>query len=307
MVNRILGLGLLVMLGCREPLQDDLSVIEGPRILAVQSEPAEAEPGDPVHYTVLYVDQNGERAASEIAWAYCLARKPLDELGPFSKECLRTRSPDLIALGSGAQVDAALPDDGCKLFGPDPPDPVNGQPAGRPVDPDSTGGYEQPLQVRAQQADLGATTLATTRILCGLDGATPEVSADFKERYLPNANPTVEDIVIPAQVTAGSTVELEVEWPSCGDEACGGAESYVWFDPSTRALQVRREGIRASWFATAGRFDIPHTGRAEGEDETFATNLWKAPDEPGEVTVYVVLRDDRGGVGWGKVEVGVER
>ena len=119
-------------------------------------------------------------------------------------------------------------------------------------------------------------------------------------------------------------VPLHVEWPhcprsvSCGDGVCGidedttscaadrenpkgceGAEDYLWFDPTARKLVRRREGIRVSWFASSGTFTDAHTGREEaGPDEPSSDNTWLAPATPGTVFLWIVLRDDRGGVAW---------
>jgi hypothetical protein len=60
----------------------------------------------------------------------------------------------------------------------------------------------------------------------------------------------------------------------------------------------RRESLRVSWFTSAGRFAEERTGRSEGEaDVSFSDNTWQAP-AAGVARIWVVLRDDRGGVGW---------
>jgi hypothetical protein len=83
-----------------------------------------------------------------------------------------------------------------------------------------------------------------------------------------------------------------------GGRGCTGAESYAWYDPEARAVSSRRESLRVSWFASAGRFAEERTGRSESEaDVTFSENAWRAPAS-GVVRIWVVLRDDRGGVGW---------
>jgi len=57
--------------------------------------------------------------------------------------------------------------------------------------------------------------------------------------------------------------------------------------------------MRVSWFATGGSFDVDHTGRLESEfAQTTSDDTWTAPKDPGPVFMWVVLRDDRGGVDW---------
>ena len=120
---------------------------------------------------------------------------------------------------------------------------------------------------------------------------------------------------------------LEVSWtpcptasspPSCGDgvcgpdpsetptscpsdcpaKACAGAEDYLYLDISSQALVMRREGMHVAWYATAGNFDSDSTGRDESDMTTSSDNVWHAPAQPGNVHIWVVLQDDRGGVGW---------
>jgi hypothetical protein len=82
---------------------------------------------------------------------------------------------------------------------------------------------------------------------------------------------------------------------------------YVYFDPITRKLRDRREAMRVSWFASAGEFEHDRTGRSEVDaDDAESENVWVAPDAEGDVRVWVVLRDDRGGVGWGSYTLRVE-
>ena len=63
-----------------------------------------------------------------------------------------------------------------------------------------------------------------------------------------------------------------------------------------------------SWYATAGKLLEERSGRAEGDpDGVDATNRFTAPNAPGEVLLWLVLRDDRGGVGWQTYRVAITR
>jgi hypothetical protein len=82
-------------------------------------------------------------------------------------------------------------------------------------------------------------------------------------------------------------------------KGCTGAEAYVYFDLATRALVDRREAMRLSWYADAGSFVDDRTGRTEDQaDLTSTDNTWTAPPTAGAVTLWVVLRDSRGGLNW---------
>src|SRR5687767_7588117 len=149
-VRASLGLALFSIVagtGCVPDMDTDESTVVAPRLLAVIAEPAEAEPDQQVSYRALVVDQNGVRSDATLAWFYCNAPKPLSELGPVSTECLARASGKLQMIGRGPTVDGALPDQSCATFGPNLPQPEEGQAPGRPVDADETGGYSQPLML----------------------------------------------------------------------------------------------------------------------------------------------------------------
>jgi hypothetical protein len=327
----------LVLAACVPDLAVDLARVDEPRILAVRAEPAEVAPGEEVTLTALYADASGTLAKAPLAWSLCTARRPLAELGPVNRECV-AGGDALLSLGAGLSVAAALPGDVCRLFGPEPPPASAGEPSGRPVDPDPSGGYYQPIRLATAEDDV---TLFQLRIACGLAGATQQQAAEFRRRYRANAAPAIAGFgradgrtltsEEPLVAAPGEAVGLRVSWetcpegPVCGDglctldedaeacagdcagaPGCGGAETYLRFDPGALALTERREAIRVAWFATAGGFDATGTGRAADDREDSSDNVWTAPEEPGAATIWVVLRDDRGGVAWRAVPVTVE-
>jgi hypothetical protein len=296
----------LALVGCTPELLDTTSLVGGPRLLAVAAAPAEVRPGQPFTLRALDVSPAGE-AGRAPAWSLCTERAPLTEAGPLSSTCLAGDGP---ALGTGIEVMGTVPRDVCRNFGPDQPPPRAGQPPGRPADPDATGGYYQPVRVRIPGEGDSAFAV---RVLCNLGGATPEQQAAFDQGYRLNQAPALsglfaagggripavqEDPAAVSLVPAGATVSLRAAWPRCGDEACGGAERYLWFDPAARALVMRREAVRISWFATAGTFAAARTGEGETGEISESTNVWTAPQTPGDVRVWLVVRDDRGGLGW---------
>lgn len=324
---RIVVVG-LVPAACLPELEVDLARVDEPRILAVGAEPAEVAPGEAATLTALYADASGTLSKAPLAWSLCTARRPLAELGPVDRECL-AGGDALLSLGAGVSVVAEVPADACRLFGPEPPPASAGEPSGRPVDPDPSGGYYQPVVLAGDDA----SALYQLRIACGLAGATQQQAAEFRRRYRPNVAPAVVEFGRaggrslaqgePLVVGAGEAVALRVRWetcpeePVCGDgwctldeddaacagdcaggRGCGGAEAYLSFDPGALALTERREAIRVAWFATAGRFDAAGTGRAADDGEPASDNVWTAPEERGPATIWVVLRDDRGGVAW---------
>ncbi len=332
-----LALVVFAAIGCVPTFDDNLPLIEQPTLLALRSEPGEAAPGSTVQLSALVGVPQIRGATPKLGWGLCIARKPLTELGPVNPVCIEApaRAPkDIIDLGSGTTVSATLPMDACRLFGPSLPEPMNGEPAGRPVDPDPTGGFYQPVSVTL--LDAAVTSLGAVRIFCPPSGLGQALGAEFNKQYRNNQNPSIQTLSaradageaapIPSepdtlQVSPGQVLHFEASWQACpsfvecGDGVCGagedrnncaadcttpqgctGAESYAWFNPEARAIEPRHESIRVSWFSTGGRFGNAVTGRDEAEfEQTTTENTWTAPGVVGEVRVWTVIRDARGG------------
>jgi hypothetical protein len=326
------------VVACKPDLNESVSIITDTRVLGVQATPAEGPPSANVSFTALVVDPDGVVSPS-IAWDFCNTRNPLANLGPVSPQCLQEDDPDLVPIGTGLGVSGTIPAIACRQFGPEVPQVTGNQTPGRPVDPDPTGGYYQPVSLfvpasSGQEAPPDA--LYSTRISCGLaEGSSDQVNA-YLGQYHVNVNPAVASLTaggVPLTpdangatnaVSAGQKIVLEVAWASCplsdtcGDGICGadesittcpadcttpqgctGAERYVNFDLASQALVDAREGIHVSWFATGGSFDLDRTGRDGTDDTTTSDDNWTAPsasDRP--VHLWVVLHDDRGGIGW---------
>ena len=304
-----------MLLACASTLPDTTSQVTDARVLAVQVDPAEVEEGDDLTLNALVADATGALDTASVDWSFCSARKALAELGPVSASCLDPASTDLVPIGSGVTVAATMPDDACSLFGPNPPAGEDGS-GGRPTDADVTGGYYQPI---LGFADSGDATLVSARVRCGLPNVSQETYIAWNSSYINNSNPSIESLTLdgaevaadgqgdPPVVQPGAELSLELSWPSCPDAgACDGAETYTVYDPGTATLTTRREAISATWFSTGGAFSDTRDGRSGSEEENSVENTWTAPDVAGEVWMAVVLRDERGGVGFGgfRVDVG---
>lgn len=349
-VRRLVVPLLSVLAACVPEFADEESAIVAPRILAVRAVPAEAKSGMTVKLTALVAAPPPNPARTDdLAWALCLARKPLTELGPVAHTCIDQvgAGPDTFQhLGNGASVSSTVPPDACRRFGPLSAPAEAGGVAGRPVDPDLSGGYHQPVVVGSSVG----VALGTIRLGCGIVGVPNAESVRFNQGYRPNENPEVErlEILAPggprtiapgteragASVAAGTRVDLRVAWPACprqpvcGDglctsgenqsncaadcrenpRGCAGAETYLWANRDTRTVEARREGISVAWYGSAGKLANAQTGRTESDpDGVDSFNTWTAPDSPGLVKLWIVLRDDRGGVGWQEHLVDVVR
>jgi hypothetical protein len=326
---------LVVAASCKPNLDETVSLVTTQQVLGVQATPAEGAPTASVTFTALVVDPTGQLDSLPIVWDFCNARNPLANLGPASPECSQAGDPNLALVGDGPQATGVIPDIACRNFGPEVPPTTGNQTPGRPVDPDPTGGYYQPVSLFVPTATGTAPSIYGARIACGLAEGTSEQVSDFLGRYHLNVNPVVASLTASGAAlttdTAGATntlparqkVTLEVSWPdcalsdSCGDGLCGsdenvtgcpadcttpqgcaGAERYVSFDLGSQSLVDAREGMHVSWFATGGSFDLDRTGRDGADTATTSDDGWTPPGPGQTVHLWVVLHDDRGGTGW---------
>lgn len=274
--------------GCRPEAGERESLVTGERVLAVRGEPPESRPGEEVTYDVLVASPGGTVADPQASWAFCAQGKALADNGSVSADCLGETAVRPIG-GPSATVTAATPEDACLLFGPEVP------PGGfRPRDADVTGGYYQPVRARVG----GMTAFGMERITCNLADAPVDSVQEYLARYQANRNPEIASIAATIEgeaadlgaIPAGSAVTFELAWDAAG------AEAFVVYDREELAIVDAREGLRVSWFATAGQFEHDRTGRDGDDPATSTTNVWTAPAEPGAVHVWAVLRDSRGGM-----------
>lgn len=326
---------LLLTSGCVPELDDHRSRIDSPRVLAVRASPAEVEEGGALRLDALIAARDS--LEPELEWVVCLAQKPLSELGPASRACLSSSDlpPEIgVRLGRGTSIETTIPEDACRVFGPERPEPKAGEPAGRPTDPDTSGGFYQPF---IGWLDAEAA-LARVRLRCPLIGATREATIEYNRARRPNENPApsafelvrasgdVLGLTAPdaPRLSVNEQVTLRVTFPrcpevaACGDgvcstdedvnacredcsrpRGCGGVERYPLYVPAERALVLQDERLTTSFYATGGEL-------AEGRvDEntpvpagSASHDTWSAPARSGPVKLWAVVRDDRGGVGF---------
>jgi hypothetical protein len=291
-------LAVAALAACVPDVSSDDTVVRSPRILAVKADPAEARPGAPVTYTPLVASPEGSVPSPFVEWSYCLVPKPLTEDNAVASVCLvpppGALPPPLAEIGAGASVTSPIPLDACSRFGP--VTPAGGT---RPRDPDSTGGYYQPLRV---DLEGGPPVFALERVTCDLAEATAAVAAAFAMAYAPNENPSLGPLEASLEdVPAGAHVELTATW------AASSAETYAYYDAASGTVTTRRESLLVAWYATAGSFDRPTTARGSDDPATTASNGWTAPAEAATVHLWIVLRDSRGGVDFAAYDASVVR
>lgn len=288
------GFVLLSGIGCQNALDQRLSLVGDARVLAIAAEPAEVKPGANVAFTPLVGDRDGSIAVA-MNWAWCAAPKPPTEDNAVAAGCLANQ---VTPLGDAPAITAAVPIDACRTFGPDVVSP-----GFRPRDPDPSGGYYQPVR---GSADISVANAAFgfARITCNLANAPVAIAQAYKDRYVANANPSLEPLTIDGvanaiEVARDSDVTLVAAWPATA------AEDYVYYDANAQRLITRRETMRVSWFATGGELAADATSVDETDTQTSAVTTWHTPDSPGVATLWLVLRDSRGGLATQTIGVSV--
>ncbi len=285
--------------GCEPSFSDRPSLVSGPKILAVRSEPAEAAPGTAVVLSALVVDTQGTVTAPPSAWGFCRAPKLVAENAAVSPDCTGEAAIAPIANTLGG-VTGTVPPDACSLFGPETASGSNL----RPRDPDPTGGFYTPVRLRANEQ----MAFGLLRTRCDLANAPGDIVTAFAQAYQANKNPRIASLTRVddvkeaafASATRGESVRLRIRW------ADADAEHYPFYDATTVTLIDRRESIRVSFYTTAGSFDLDRSGRDEADPNTFTDDVWHAPGDAGTVHLWFVLRDSRGGVAFTTTSITVD-
>ena len=270
---RAWSLSIALLLGCQPaPEERRPSFIDGPRLLAVRAQPAEARPGATITLEALRVD-----AIEPPTFAFCVKGRSAAEYNAVDDACLGD-GPFIIPIAATA----TLPLDGCALFGSEPRPPPPGQPPLRPADPDETGGYFQPVRVAGRTIEgFGAV-----RLSCELPAVPAGIAQAYRERFRPNRNPTG----LTLELTEG---RLTARWDP------ESREPFVRFDVASGQLEERSERLRISWFSTGSPLPTDVTEVPEGNEASL-----EFPLEGRLTRVWAVLRDDRGGITWAFIETG---
>ena len=115
------------------------------------------------------------------------------------------------------------------------------------------------------------------------------------------ASAPFEPLVEPLVVTAGEKLRLRRCCPPAPRSPSRSSSRPC--RPASWWCVDRTEDLIVSWFATAGEFADEQTARqlTKTLDNTFTAPA--APPAGGDISVFVVVRDQRGGVGWSRVQI----
>ncbi len=275
--------------------------IVNPRVLAVRGIPAEANPGEEVHYEVLVASPDGP-SQLDLELAYCLKARRAEERGGVSESCLQ--GSGLLAVGTPATI----PANACALFGPNTPPAEEGEPANRPSDTDASGGYQIPVQVSSVGKVLDPV-FGFHRLHCDLAGATRQLFEEYQERYTNNRHPQfaslgwVDDTSGRLQafselrVSPGQSVQLQAR------ARADSFEPFVLYSAEDAAILDRKEVLKMNWYVSQGTLRL--ASETVAQDSVMNAN-WRAPDQEGVVWGWGILTDSRGGQVWQTFRISVE-
>lgn len=258
----MLVLAALAAAGCSDKLPSR-ALVDDLRVLAVRADPPEAAPGMTVTFDGLVGDPEVPARPVRRGWAICT---PGD--GGVATCGDPTR---VVVLGTGLRVTWTVPDD--FLTELDPEDAETGR------DVFVVLGIE--LEMEEGKPGPGEHDVAFKRIRISTHPA-------------PNTNPLIESLTLDGRSADGHLpVDVDERLELAVRPVAGAAETYIGPDGEEKV-----EELRYTWLVTGGSIGDPVTW-GEGEDGVSVTD-WKLPDDrdPPHQTLWVVLRDGRGGTAW---------
>ena len=316
LANLILAAALALPTACTPDFEKVWQVLDL-RILAIQADPAEVMLPNrnsttipPVQIRALVADPR--LSADEVLeweiWACTPEEKLCDDAARRVQVARRRTTLDRIEATFQLQPDllqAAISRDQYRGFGGVPIKvQLNVWPKGESQAIRATKrlvyGFDDdtPLLLPAQTATLSGPCRGAPP-LCN-DGLTCDASAIC--RKTPNQNPTVTQVEADDKpVPPDWTVTLNTKIMLLPDTPKADAEPY-WVFNFEGGTQPLKEYLSYTYFVTSGKLSDANTG---GKPSPFVENKKVAdissdwtPQEAGPATIWVVVRDDRGGTGW---------
>lgn len=259
-------------------------MVDRTRLLAIQAEPPEVEPGAVVAFSALFGRPPGESAELGVLWLAC----PVDDAGngfgcATALAELDLENPDPAALAKAGVIGF---EPGLAPVYVVPTDLLADVP-----DEERAEGRYVLVQVSALPLDvaLGGGEVDLTQVESGYKRLV------VSEAATPNHNPDILAFTVDgAPVPVGATVYVEPDQVYAPGLLLrdGAVESYA-FTPTDGPIETRLEEPWAAWFATGG--DLIESVTLF----PYLDALWLSPTEHGaEGAWYAVVRDRRGGMGW---------
>lgn len=290
----LLSIVCLTTSGCSVQQMAQTWQLDRLRVLATQSTPAEAAPGETVAFQSL-IYQHPDESLEGVVWFGCLN----DSATSFG--C--TIDPELLDGLSAPPTDpneqfewfTELQEAGLLGFEPTLPPSWD-------IPEDALDALDEADKVEGLSAFLNLTVIPT-------DAEDDEdIEVAFKRYPIslnpePNQNPLLSHFLVNdteysadeiPRITVGGTLELDIAFED------GSVEEYTYTNPDTGVSETRTETPYLSWYSESGTFSsvvslLPYTNVE-----------WTAPDSPTQSEIIVTVRDRRGGMDWIRFDVIVE-
>jgi hypothetical protein len=299
----LVSLGALVIAGCDEDF-DPYNRLNSLRVLAIASEPASPANGETATLTPLIYAPEDDPPVS-YAWSWCPLAASANEGGrclvdeaEFSRLTLQN-GVTLTPYDLGSEPTAQF----TNVFDPQLLASLCLQSVAELSLLDCEHGF--PIQIRftVTTAKDELVTVRTLRLRFG------EIEA--------NANPTIDSL----SATLPDAGELDLAEPAEGQEPevtlprktdttitagiqASAAESYLGQAEEGEGSVQKRERLLITWFVESGDTKYEHTSFDDDDQplDEAVENRWE-PERtedyaPATARLFVVVRDDRGGVGW---------
>jgi hypothetical protein len=286
------------------------------RILAMQVEPPELVVGAPapssIRLSALVVDPKDPLAAAEVNWWFCTFREFDGVNVPVAGESRCPDNEDTVLLASGER-------------------PLSAVSHSIPVPPEVAEFLGSDLDIPVAHFQVQLKVSSDTGDLYGIKVV--KVTLKPHEGQQPNRNPVLQGLTLDG-VDWRADMPLTLRYGECPDEqktevnAKDGSRVRVCehdieplFDEATAEffqdrdisgeLETQRERLRFSWFTDAGSFRNDRTRQKDPRDPSpdniGPKGVWREPPVKQErVTIWVVVRDGRGGTHWERREVHFE-
>ena len=261
---------------------DPPSLVDSLRVLAVRADLPFARPGERVHLDALAVDPLGGGRAVQFAWGTCV--------NPGSAEVPACAAAvPSFAIG-GPTFDLTVP-----------PDALQGLPASLPIGSVGVVFAACAGSLRAGRTDTAPISCVDDRgASSGRDGFMWGEKRVTVTTDLRNANPRIAAITLDGVPWDPSSPPAVA---ACGASAvadCAPNERHaiaVRADPgSAESYLGLTEDLVAYFFVSQGRVDNDYVRAQDGSFTVTFAAIKVDPSRP--ILVWVVLRDDRGGVDW---------
>jgi hypothetical protein len=305
--------------------------LEGFRVLAVQAEPPTIAFGEDTTLSALVFVEDGDAGDVDYEWSWCPARLP----SAVGGECAIDEA--LVAgLGLG-EVSFDLGQEPTATFTHAVPEDVlgalcnsdadasgdldagvddaahDGEDDGQGFLLDCSQGVPISVQLVARRGDATITTIKELRLLRAGDPRNENPRIDgLSHALVPEgtAEDDVEDVVREDDATAvaddgDSELKLGEWYRMFADVPDDAAEM---FTRPPRGFETegqdKLENLAISWFVSAGSTERERTAFTDGTSEfsDLFGNTWKLPKsgdrDPGPAQIFLIIRDERGGIGW---------